>query len=276
MYRVSPLCLVSIVWLCLVSFGGGSLFAETEVDRYIVKLAGEWQAARVAVLDDAKMVPAFQQQELEAMLIDFERGSEVDIAVVTVLSLRGISVEEFAVRLYEAMGLGQAGEGAAVMLLVARDEKQIHIESGYGQDGVLTDVAAKEIVDHVIIPYFENWDYVTGIKFGVGRMLYEINPEFFQKPRQDTAQKTQGSVSEDRTERKLSLMNIGQILVFIMVVVVIHYFWLRMVKQHRERGIRFGRSGGFTGGFGGGGGFTGGFGGFGGGGSGGGGASGGW
>lgn len=120
---------------------------------------------------------------LERTLADFEalRGSQ--IAVLMVPSTAPETVEQYALRVAEAWKLGRKGVDDGVLLLVAKNDRALRIEVGYGLEGVLTDIAAKRIVSDVIAPRFREGDYAGGLRAGVDRMMRLIEGEPLPPPK---------------------------------------------------------------------------------------------
>ncbi|WP_428770665.1 TPM domain-containing protein [Treponema sp. HNW] len=132
---------------------------------------------RGPVNDYAKMLDAGDIQNIENYLENLNRYTDIQIAVLTVPSLRGESIEDFSIRTVEAWKLGQAGKDNGVLLLVAAAEKKIRIEVGYGLEGVLTDMQAGLIIRKIIAPHFKNGDYGKGIAAAVRHMAELAAPE---------------------------------------------------------------------------------------------------
>ena len=107
---------------------------------------------------------------LEQRLQDVETKTSSEIAVATVKSLDGMSVEEYANRLFKEWGVGQAKTDNGVLILVAPNEREMRIEVGYGLEGILPDGLAGEIRDEQFLPRFLDDDYAAGITAGVNRI----------------------------------------------------------------------------------------------------------
>jgi uncharacterized protein len=122
-------------------------------------------AARVN--DTAGMLSPAAAAELEARLAEVERESSHQIVVLTVPSLQGESIEQLGLRVAEAWGLGHEGLDNGVLLLVARDDRRVRIEVGYGLEGVLPDALAARIIRNEITPRFREGKMDEGIRAGV-------------------------------------------------------------------------------------------------------------
>ena len=90
---------------------------------------------------------------------------------MTVPSLEGIPVEDYAVRLFKEWGIGQAKQDNGVLVLVAPNEREMRIEVGYGLEGILPDGLAGQIIRDQFIPRFRDNDYNGGIRDGVARVV---------------------------------------------------------------------------------------------------------
>jgi len=116
------------------------------------------------VNDTAGMVPADVAARLEERLRALEERTGAQVAVLTVDSLEGDSIEEFAMRVAETWKLGQKGKDNGVLFVVAKGDRAMRIEVGYGLEGVLTDALAKRILDGIARPRFRAGDFGGGIE----------------------------------------------------------------------------------------------------------------
>ncbi|MEJ2699971.1 MAG: TPM domain-containing protein [Desulfuromonadales bacterium] len=212
------------------------------------------------VNDRAGMLSETTVLKLDQFLQNFERTDSTQIVVLTVPSLEGEPLEDYSIKVAQAWGIGQKGKDNGALLLIAKKERKIRIEVGYGLEGRLTDLISGRIVDNVIEPRFKAGDFDGGVVAGVAAMAEAVRGEY----------KGTGHTGHRRERHPLGLL--GMLLFFAP--------WLIFLgggrrARRRHTGFWIGGppfGGGFGGGgFGGGGGFSGGGGGFGGGG-----ASGGW
>ncbi|MCC7032439.1 MAG: TPM domain-containing protein [Acidobacteria bacterium] len=123
-----------------------------------------------AVNDFAGLLSDEQERALGDLVAEVERETTAEIAVATVRSLDGASVEEYANRLFAQWGIGQKGRDNGVLILVAPNEREIRIEVGYGLEGVLPDGLAGAIIRETFVPSFRNDDYAGGILAGTQRV----------------------------------------------------------------------------------------------------------
>lgn len=119
------------------------------------------------VNDYAGLLSPAVKTELEARLTQLEKDTTAEVAVVTVKSLEGDYVEDYAVKLFEKWKIGKKDKNNGVLFLVALDERKMRIEVGYGLEPVITDGRAGRIRDDDVIPKFKENDYEGGITAGV-------------------------------------------------------------------------------------------------------------
>ncbi|MGC4404501.1 TPM domain-containing protein [Methyloversatilis sp. MC4-4] len=124
---------------------------------------------------------------LERTLQEFEQRKGSQIAVLVVPTTAPETVEQYALRVAETWKLGRKGVDDGALLLVAKDDRALRIEVGYGLEGALTDITAKRIVSDVIVPYFRQGDFAGGIRAGVDRMIGVIDGEPLPEPSRATA-----------------------------------------------------------------------------------------
>ena len=124
-----------------------------------------------------------QRAALEQTLAEFEARKGAQIAVLLVPSTRPEPVQTFAVRVQESWKLGRKGVDDGVLLAIAKDDRELHIEVGYGLEGPLPDAIAKRIVEEDIVPRFKQGDFYGGIRAGTERIMRVIEGEPLPPPR---------------------------------------------------------------------------------------------
>ncbi len=127
---------------------------------------GGWPALTGRVVDMAGMLGPAAKASLEAELAAFEAKSSDQVVVATIPSLNGAVLEDYANGLFRHWQLGQAQENNGVLLLIARDDRKMRIEVGYGLEGILTDALSRLIIEDVIVPSFRAGDFEGGITQG--------------------------------------------------------------------------------------------------------------
>ncbi|MDD5181028.1 MAG: TPM domain-containing protein [Gallionellaceae bacterium] len=137
-------------------------------------------AARVT--DLTATLTATQQAALESRLRAFEAQKGSQVAVLIVPTTRPEAIEQYAIRVVEQWKLGRKKVDDGVLLLVAKDDRKLRIEVGYGLEGVLPDVIARRIIAEDIAPHFKQGDFYGGIEAGVNRILAVIQGEALPAP----------------------------------------------------------------------------------------------
>ena len=123
------------------------------------------------VTDNAQILSDETRKAVTANLKAHEEKTTNQIAVLTVPTLDGVSIEEYAVTVFNTWKLGQKGKDNGVLLIVAPKDRKMRIEVGYGLEGTMTDGIAGSIIRNAITPFFKNNDYDRGIDEGVRAII---------------------------------------------------------------------------------------------------------
>jgi len=119
----------------------------------------------------------------EKLLNEAQREKGAELAVVTLSSLEDQPIESVTLAYFDKWQIGKKGEDNGVLLLLAIEDREIRIHTGYGVEGVLPDGMAGRIIDQNIIPHLKNEDYDAAIQAGVDRILAQIaSPQEIQSP----------------------------------------------------------------------------------------------
>src|SRR3989344_3919031 len=97
----------------------------------------------------------------------FEASTTNEIAVVTINSLGGDTIENYAVKLFEDWKIGKERDDNGILLLIAKNDRKVRIEVGYGLEGAVPDAISNQIIQKEIVPHFKNNDFAGGIFDGV-------------------------------------------------------------------------------------------------------------
>lgn len=230
---------------------------------------------QTSVYDYISLLNAVEKSSLEQKLIRYADSTSTQIVVAIIASTEGEDINFLGANWAQEWGIGQADEDNGIFILLARDDRRIGINTGYGVEEFLTDALSKRIIDNVIIPEFRNGDYYGGLDKGADAIFAVLMGEF----------KEDRSFDEGPSRFPFEIFLPFIIFVILMIIIASRNrrggggkggrkkrldLWDIIILSNMGRGGYRGSSGG--GSFGGGG-FSGGFGG---GGFGGGGASGGW
>ncbi|QCK15112.1 TPM domain-containing protein [Mangrovivirga cuniculi] len=278
-------------------------FYLTQINSY-AQLAELPDVKKFAV-DKTNTLSSSEIETLNTKLANFEKETGSQVIAVMVKSTKPEEIEQFSIRLADKLNVGREGIDDGVILLVAKNDRRVRIEVGYGLEGAIPDIYAKRIIEGIIKPDFRNGEFYEGINHATDALFKLIRGEELPLP-EATQSSEDNSIFKflpfiiifgliflsiiKAILRKTVGKTASRIIVFILTVIIITIIFNLVVGLiagvfaafvdssggHGGRGGRY--YGGFGGGFGGGSSGGGGFGGFsgGGGGFGGGGASGGW
>lgn len=222
------------------------------------------------VNDFAGVMAANEVAALEQKLVAFNDSNSTQIAIVTIKSIEGYDISDYAFKLGEKWGIGQKAKDNGILILVAPNDRKVFIATGYGAEEYVTDAMARRIIEQKFKPSFKNNNYYEGLEAGTNDIIDLLTGKFKAEPQ------------EVKGKHKGSFLRIIIIIIIIIVLIKIFGGGNGGGRTFRSSGPifwggfgGFGSRGGF-GGFGGGSSGGGGFGGFGGGSFGGGGAGGSW
>ncbi|RFN59738.1 TPM domain-containing protein [Marixanthomonas ophiurae] len=255
---------------------GFLFFSETSIAQYDIPPKPTKQSDQTSVYDYINLLNPSQKKNLENKLLRYADSTSTQIVVAVIGTTKGEDISFLGAKWGQKWGIGQKDEDNGILIILAKDDRKIDINTGYGIEYRITDLMAERIINRIMVPEFKKGNFYLGLDQGADAIFAALNGEF----------------KEDRDFNKKSSGGGGNF-VFIVIIFIIIIIALSSKKGGRggSGGRRsgsslldviilssMGRTGGFGGGssgggFSGGGGFGGGFGG---GGFGGGGASGGW
>lgn len=134
------------------------------------------------VTDLTRTLSTNQTAQLEQKLAALETKKGSQVAVLIVPTTHPETIEQYSIRAVEAWKLGRKGIDDGALLLIAKNDKTLRIEVGYGLEGVLTDALSKRIIDEIIVPKFRQGDFAGGIDAGIDKMLGVIEGEPLPPP----------------------------------------------------------------------------------------------
>jgi uncharacterized protein len=220
------------------------------------------------VVDNAQMIEPAVREQLAQQLQAHEKTTGEQLVVVTLPDLQGTDIADFGYQLGRFWGIGQKDKNNGALLIIARAERRLRIEVGYGLEDRLTDAQSSVIINQVITPAFKAGNYSKGISDGVAAMLVVLGGNPLDEP--STVYDSGDNQENDFVSRHPALF-VFLVMLFILTIFVCQMLGILPSGGGGGRGSSGGGFGGGGFGGGGGGGFSGGGGSFGGGGS-----SGGW
>ncbi len=153
--------IISIVFVFLL-LAGGIVFADSKIEF------------NGFICDNANLLTPAVENEINTFLLDLQKKTTADVAVVTLNSLDGRSIEETALNIGRNNKIGAKGKNNGAVILVAPNERKMRIEIGYGLEGAITDAHAGRIRDNDMLPYFARGEYENGILRGSYTLASDI------------------------------------------------------------------------------------------------------
>lgn len=148
-------------------------------------------ALQTRVTDLTQTLHADQQAQLESTLAAFEQETGSQIAVLIVPTTQPEAIEQFSIRVVDSWKLGRKQQDDGVLLLVAKNDRKMRIEVGYGLEGAIPDVIAKRIIAEIMAPYFRQGDFYGGILQATGQIMRLIKGERLPSPQKQISPNSQ-------------------------------------------------------------------------------------
>jgi len=130
------------------------------------------------VVDHANMLSPQTETQLVGLSAAHEQATSNQVVVATLADLQGYTIEDFGYQLGRAWGIGQQGENNGVLLLIAKAERKVRIEVGYGLEGTLTDATSSNIIFSVITPRFKLGQFDAGVLEGTTAIIAALGGEY--------------------------------------------------------------------------------------------------
>ncbi len=185
----------------------------------------EKPAFQTSVYDYAKVLSETEKAQLEEKLVRYSDSTTTQIVIITIESLKGEDVSQLATNWAQTWGFGQAKEDNGVIILLAKAEKKIAINPGYGLEDRLTAGTGGEIIRNIIIPEFKAGSYFNGLDKGTTAVIDVFKGKY------------KGTRKQNKGEK-------FPILPFIVIIVIV----LILFSRNKKGGGNSGGSGGFGGG----------------------------
>jgi uncharacterized protein len=154
--------------LTLLAVSAWALVAVPELSRRVTDLTTSLSADQVA--------------SLETALASFESRQGSQIAVLLVPTTEGEDIAQFGIRVAEQWKIGREKVDDGVILIIAKEDRKLRLEVGYGLEGAIPDAIAKRVIAETITPHFKAGDYYGGIEAGVQQLMRLIEGESLPPP----------------------------------------------------------------------------------------------
>lgn len=162
------------LWFIIISL----LLTPYQVANALVEIP----VLQTRVTDLTQTLSPEQIQQLEAKLANFEREKGSQVAVLIVSTTQPEDIAQFSIRVTDAWKIGRAKQDDGVLFLVAKNDRKVRIEVGYGLEGAIPDLIAKRIITETIAPYFRQGDYFGGIDQATTKIMALIDGEQLAPP----------------------------------------------------------------------------------------------
>lgn len=130
------------------------------------------------VTDYTNTLSAGDKQRLEDKLVAFDDSTSTQIAIVIMRSVGEYDIGEYAIKLGRAWGIGRQGKNNGVLILVAKEDRKLTIQTGYGVEGALPDAVTRQIRENDINPRFREGDFYGGLNAGVDQIIKYTKGEY--------------------------------------------------------------------------------------------------
>lgn len=163
-----PAQLIAGFFLLLFISGSWGLVDVPQLQRRVTDLTGTLSAA--------------QSNALEQKLSAFEAAKGSQIAVLIVPTTEPEAIEQFGIRVADAWKIGRDKIDDGVILIVAKNDRKLRLEVGYGLEGAVPDAIAKRVIAEIITPFFKQGDFAGGVDAGVTQLMRLIEGEPLPAP----------------------------------------------------------------------------------------------
>lgn len=168
---------LTTLFLCLFLFSFQNVAAQYDIPD-IPKF-------QTSVYDYVNLLSESQKSNLERKLVRYSDTTSTQIVIVTIPSTNGENIQYLGAQWGEKWGIGgSAKKDNGILIILAKNDRKIGINTGYGIEYLLTDALSKRIIDRDIIPYFKRNDYYGGLNRGADAIFEVLNGEY-QSTRQN-------------------------------------------------------------------------------------------
>ncbi|MGX7666538.1 TPM domain-containing protein [Flavobacterium pedocola] len=134
---------------------------------------------QIPFIIDSTITLTFDEKAiLNQKLKNYCLTTSTEIMVMVVYSTEGVKIESYAKALGQKWGIGKRGKDNGIVMLIAKDDRNMTIQNGYGIEAVMTNAETKRIIDQVITPQFKEGDFFMGISQGLNAIFDKLKTEF--------------------------------------------------------------------------------------------------
>ena len=166
--RLATSVLLAVFLLCMPAWACAQQAAIPRFDSPVVDVTGSLDAA------------SKQRIEQQALALQQRKGSQLQVLVIP--STAPETIEQYAVRAFESFKLGRKGVDDGLLLIVAKDDRKVRIEVGYGLEGAIPDITAGRVIQEYMVPKFRQGDYAGGVVDATAQLVKLVDGEPLPEP----------------------------------------------------------------------------------------------
>lgn len=199
----------------MLSFLVGMMFCSLSFAQFDIPQKPKFQTS---VYDYANLLSSAEKSSLERKLVKYSDTTSTQVVVAIIHSTEGENINFLGAQWGQEWGIGQEKEDNGILILLARNDRRIAINTGYGIEHLLTDALSKRIIERDIIPYFKKGDYYGGLNRGADAIFEVLNGEY--KGTRPTTSKHRNGIPP------------GMVIIFVFIFIVI----LISISKNRRGG----------------------------------------
>ncbi len=180
-----------------------------------------------AIYDYIDLLTDIQENSLGQKLKHYADSTSTQIVITIISSTKGENINYLGAQWGQKWGIGQSDDDNGILIILAKDDRKVAINTGYGVEGSLTDAMTKRIIEQIIIPEFKVGAYYSGLDRGTDAIFRILSGEF----------------KEDRTFKDTNSFPFGELLPFIIFIVIMI---ILSNKNRRNNGGKGGGKSGFS------------------------------
>lgn len=176
---------VLLKWHAMMAFSFSAIILSLIMLSSTQAIAADFKeipALSSPVTDVTNTLSSAEQQALAQKLSAFAQEKGSQIAVLIVPTTQPEDIAQYSLRVAEAWQIGRDKQDDGVVILLAKNDRKMRIEVGYGLEGAIPDAIAKRIVSDVMAPYFRQGDFAGGLNAAVDQLIALISGEALPAP----------------------------------------------------------------------------------------------
>lgn len=206
--KYSSILLFIVVW-----FISGNVLAQYEIPPKPSK--------ETSVYDYINLLTPSQKSALETKLVRYADSTSTQIVCIIIASSKGEDISLLGAEWGQKWGIGQKGEDNGILITLAKDDRKVDINTGYGIEYRITDLMSERIINRIMIPEFKNENYYAGLDKGSDAIFSALKGEF----------------KEDRDFNKKEGGHIPFFIIFIFIIILISLI-KKEGKEEKEAAIK--------------------------------------